>query len=96
MLRVDCLSKAVITFLKAMFCDKDKDGNLSTTPSFAKVWFLIVMIRLLKKVDSMNEWWWLVVASILSYILFGAKFIPAFFQSKSSSSYNQGAEGDGH
>lgn len=88
---VDWLFTTIAKLTKAILCDKDENGKMTTTPSFAKLWFLVIMATLLKKPDSMSEWWWLVCATILAYILFGSKFIPAFFQ-RSSSSYTSGEE----
>jgi uncharacterized protein involved in response to NO len=80
--------KAVSAIVKALFCDKDVNGRQTTIPSFAKMAFWILIAYFLNRPGIFTQWWFYVIASLLAYILFGTKFIPAFFANRVSESEN--------
>lgn len=76
------LNNLFLSIIRALLCDKDKDGSITSNPSFAKFAFWLILAWFLPKPTAFNQYWFYVVAALLAYILFGTKFLPAFFASK--------------
>lgn len=79
------LVKFMVIFLKvvrALTCDKDKNGVQTGNPSFAKLAFWLVLGKFLSNPRLFTQFWFYLLVTILAYILFGTKFLPAFFAAR--------------
>ncbi len=67
--------------LMALLCDKKK-GEMTTNPSFAKIAFWLILSKFYANPQDFSQYWFYTVGALLAYILFGTKFLPAWFASR--------------
>lgn len=87
---VDKLLRVLCSIIRSLFCDKNSRGSQTGTPSFSKFAFWTLILWFLPRPEAFGQYWFYTVAALLAYILFGTKFIPAFFAYKDDSTRTGG------
>lgn len=70
--------KAIKLIVQALFCDKSPSGEMTTTPSFSKLAFWIILGRFIDRPGLYSDNWLYTILALLIYILLGMKCVPLF------------------